>query len=98
MRARAGALPVLWRLRQWPSPLQFAWCAFLWSEFKANYPSGRTSRKVRKSLRSSQVCREECGQPMQDAITTVAADRGPVLAERWRLLARTLFPFIVVAA
>src|SRR5262249_47701543 len=51
-----------------------------------------------RSLRGSKVCRRECGQPMQDAVTTVAVDRGAVLAGRWRLLARTLFPFIVVAA
>ena len=35
---------------------------------------------------------------MQNAVTTVVVDRGPVLAERWRLVARTLFPFLVVAA
>jgi NitT/TauT family transport system permease protein len=70
----------------------------LWSEFKAHYPSARNGRRVRKSLKGLQVFREECGQPMQDAVTTVVVDRGPVLPERWRLVARTLFPFIVVAA
>lgn len=78
--------------------LQFARCAFLWWEFKAHYPLARNGRRVRKSLKGLQVFREECGQPMQDAVTTVVADRGAVLAERWRLVARTLFPFIVVAA
>ena len=36
---------------------------------------------------------------MQDAVTTMAVDRGPgqsLTAERLRLVARTAFPFIVV--
>ena len=38
---------------------------------------------------------------MQDAVTTMAVDRGPgqsLTAERLRLVARTAFPFIVVGA